>query len=213
MDINSLEPNSHKYRQTKAQEKTEDIVPKKHVEKVINGKATVRKRGLGKKFIDIFFNGDITDVKSYLIFDVLVPSIKETINNLINRGTEMILFGEATKSSTTKRATSSGTYVSYGSPYRGEREKLPSSTRNRMVRRFDDIKFESRGDAEQILDTLAELMDIYHQATVGDLYDAVGITPEWTEDVESYGWTDISGARVTRIRDGYILEMPRCVKL
>lgn len=212
MDINSLEPNAHRYRQAKIQGEKEETPPKKHVEKVISGNATVRRRSLGRKFIDIFFNGDITDVKSYLIFDVLVPSIKETINSLINKGTEMILFGETTKS-VTKKSTSSGTYVSYGSPYRGERERLPSSNRNRVLRRFDDIKFENRGDAENVLDTLAELMDIYHQATVGDFYDAVGITNDWTEDVDNYGWTDISGARVSRVRDGYILEMPKCTKL
>ena len=211
MDINNLEPNSHKYRQAKVNATEEKQMPKKKVEKVISGSATVRKRGLWRRFIDIFFNGDAKDVKSYIVFDVLVPSIKETINSIINKGTEMILFGESSRSS--KKSSSGGTYVSYGSPYRGDREKLPSSNRNRMVRRFDDIKFETRGDAEQVLDILMELLSVYNQATVGDFYDAVGITPEWTEDVESYGWTDISSARVSRIRDGYILEMPRCIKL
>ena len=159
----------------------------------------------------VFFYGDAKDVKSYLIFDVLIPSIKETINSLINKGTEMILFGDASRSSP-KKSTGSA-YVSYGSSYRTERERLPSSTRNRMVRRFDDIKFDTRGDAEEVIDVLTELATIYKQVTVGDFYDAVGITPEWTEDVENYGWTDISNVRVTRIRDGYILEMPRCVRL
>lgn len=210
MDINSLEPNSHKYRQAKAEGKTDQMMPKKKVEKVISGSATVKRRGLFRRFIDTFFNGDVKDVKSYLIFDVIVPSIKETINSIVNKGTEMILFGESTRSA---KKSGSGTYVSYGSSYRGERERLPSSTRNRMVRRFDDIRFETRGDAEQVLDILIELISIYNQATVGDFYDAAGITPEWTEDVDSYGWLDISGAKVNRTRDGYILEMPRCVKL
>lgn len=211
MDINSLEPNSHKYRQAKVAGQDDQKPVKKKVEKVITGSATIKKRSLLKRFIDTFFNGDAKDVKSYLVFDVLVPSIKETINSLINKGTEMILFGESSRSA--KKSPNNGTYVSYGSSYRGERERLPSSKQNRMIRRFDDIRFETRGDAEQVLDILLELISIYNQATVGDFYDAVGITPEWTEDVESYGWTDISSARVSRIRDGYILEMPRCIKL
>lgn len=207
MDINSLEPNSHKYRQEK--KPVTGDVPKKKIEKVISGTATLKKRGLGRRFMDVFFTGSGQDVKSYLIFDVLIPAIKETINNMINKGTEMILFGESSRPA--KKV--SGNYVSYSSSFKGEREKIAPSRQNRMIRRFDDIKFESRADAEHVIDILAEVMSIYNQATIGDLYDAVGITPDWTDNVEEYGWTDLSGTHVSRIRDGYILEMPKCIKL
>lgn len=211
MDINSLEPNSHKYRREKGNGDPA-VQERPRVEKVISGTATIKKRSLAKRFVDTFFAGDMRDVKSYLIFDVMVPAIKETIDSLINKGTEMILFGEATKPAS-KNRISGGTYVSYGSSFRPEREKLVPSRQNRMLRKFDDICFETIGDANQVVDILTELIDLYHQATVGDFYDAAGITPEWTEADENYGWTDLSTARVVRTRAGYIIDLPKCVRL
>lgn len=211
MDINNLEPNSHKYRQEKAKVSGE-LTERHRVEKVISGTATVKKRSLTKRFVETFFAGDMKDVKSYLIFDVMVPAIKETINSLINKGTEMILFGESTRSPS-KNRISGGTYVSYGSSFRNEREKLVPSRQNRMLHKFDDICFETIGDANQVVDILTELISLYHQATVGDFYDAAGVTPEWSDSTENYGWTDLTGVRVVRTRAGYIIDLPRCVRL
>lgn len=212
MDINSLEPNSHKYRQQKASTDVNEA-PKRRVERVVSTPGVIKKKGLGRRFIDDFFNGNVKDVKAYLIYDVLIPSIKETINSLINKGTEMILFGESSRPSSNRKATASGTYISYGSTFRSDRERLPSSARNRLVRKFDDIEFKSRAAAEEALDILTELMDVYHQVTVSDLYDTAQISHEWTEDVEGYGWTDISNVRIIPTREGYVLDMPKCVKL
>lgn len=210
MDINSLEPNSHKYRREKAMEAAPP--EKKRFEKVISGTATVHKKSLIKRFFEIFFSGDVKDVKSYLLFDVIFPSMKETLCNLVNKGTEMLIYGESSRPVSKKPGGT--TYVSYSSSYRQpEREKLAPSRQNRMSHRFDDICFETRGDAEQVVDILVEAVSIYGQVTVGDLYDAAGITPDWTDDVENYGWTDLAGIGIVRIRNGYILDLPKCVRL
>ena len=219
MDINSIEPNSNKYRQEKLKEKYEQglsdgaggLVPKKKREKVVLGGATIKKKSLTKRFVETFFAGNVTDVKSYLIFDVLFPAIKETIASMITKGSEMILFGEPSHAS--RKRTGDTTYISYGSSYRNEKERRTPSIQNRMARRFDDIKLDSREDAERIVGALEEIMDIYKQVTIGDLYDAVGITPEWSDRAEEYGWADLNGIHVSRVRDGYILEMPKCIKL
>ena len=44
-------------------------------------------------------------------------------------------------------------------------------------------------------------------ATVRDLYEMVGIRAAHTD--EKYGWVDIRDARVDRVRDGYVLDLPR----
>lgn len=208
MDINSLEPNSHKYRQEKVTNKPERL-ERKRLEKVISGTAIIQKKGLIKRFIETFFVGDTKDVKSYLIFDVLIPSIKETLNSLVNKGTEMILFGDSSRPAAKR---SGGTYVSYGSAYKNDRERTPSR-QNRMVRKFDDVVFETRGDAEQVIDILMECISLYDQATVADFYDAAGISSDWAEPTDDYGWTDLSSVNIMRIRNGYILDLPKCVKL
>ena len=46
-------------------------------------------------------------------------------------------------------------------------------------------------------------------ATIGDLYDLVGMTGDFTDN--KWGWDNLSRASTTRVRDGYILVLPRPV--
>ena len=71
----------------------------KIVESVINGDEFVsRRRSLGRKIIDVLFNGDIQDVKSYVVNDVFIPAVKETIFEMVNKGLDMVLFGGSSRS-------------------------------------------------------------------------------------------------------------------
>ena len=72
---------------------------------------------------------------------------------------------------------------------------------------FDEIILETRGEAEEVLSHLVDLTIDYQQATVADLYDLVGITSNFTDN--KYGWTDLRSASVTRVRDGYLINLPR----
>lgn len=216
MDINNLEPNSHKYRQEGNKPKTvsspEAPQKKEDIAKVLSGNAKLRRRGLTKRFADIFFAGDIKDVKTYIFTDVLVPAIKETFRDIWTKGLDMMLWGD-TAPRKKSSSSSGGTYISYGSSFRSDsKERLPSK-QNRLLHRFDDIVLESRADAEELIETLNDRIKRYGEATVGDLYDVLEITPTWADDVEAWGWTDIRSASITRNREGYIVELPPCVKL
>ena len=71
---------------------------------------------------------------------------------------------------------------------------------------FDEIVIQSRIEAETILDSLRLLIEKYEVATVTDLYKCVGITADFTDN--DWGWYDISGAAVVRIREGYLVDLP-----
>ena len=77
---------------------------------------------------------------------------------------------------------------------------------------YDDIVFETRGDADLVLDQLESAINTYGIASVADLYDLAGITCR-SYTANKYGWSDIRSAKVVRIRDGYILELPRTVQI
>ena len=79
IDINDLQPNSHKY---KAENQNKPGTEKK-VEKVINGTAKVRKKTEARKFADIFISEDVSNVKEYIFMDVLVPGIKKAISDIV----------------------------------------------------------------------------------------------------------------------------------
>ena len=56
-----------------------------------------------------------------------------------------------------------------------------------------------------------ELIETYGSATVADLYDLVGITCNYTDN--KYGWTNLRNAEPIRVRDGYMLKMPKALPI
>ena len=174
----------------------------KKVEKVISGTVRTREKSIGKKFSETFLGDDIQSVKGYIIFDVIIPAIKDTISNVVSNGVEMLLFGE-TRSVGKKRNES---YTSYSNYYKKDSRK--EHKRETSIHNFRDIIFDNRGEAEDVLGNLVDIIYDYGTASVADLYDLVGVTGSFSDN--RYGWSNLSGARVNRARGGgYIIDLPR----
>ena len=56
----------------------------------------VSKKSLGAKFADAFISDAAKDLKSYIVWDVIVPGIKDTIMNGLN----MVFYGNTSSRST-----------------------------------------------------------------------------------------------------------------
>ena len=89
---------------------------KKQVESVVDQPAKVREKGLGGRLADIFLSENASKVKSYIVSDVIIPAIKDTIVNIVQNGVEMLFYGETTASPRGKKSDG-GTYVSYNGYY------------------------------------------------------------------------------------------------
>ena len=70
---------------------------------------------------------------------------------------------------------------------------------------------DNRGEAEIVLSRMDELIDTYGIVTIADLYDLAGVTGDYTTN--NYGWTNIRNAEVVRVRDGYIIKMPKAMPI
>lgn len=178
----------------------------KKVEKVVSGKARVKKKSGISKLKDNLISEDVDSVKSYAITDVLIPAAKKAISDIVTNGIDMILYGE-TRS---KKDSNSISYVSYdrfsGRDSRSSRNS--SSYRRSSYYTYDDIILDSRGEAEEVLRQMDAIIEEFDVASVADLYDLVGISRNFTD--QRYGWDNLSDARVERLRDGgYMLRMPR----
>lgn len=181
--------------------------PEKKVEKVVTGTTKARKKSEAKKFASIFVPDDMASVKSYILMDVIVPGIKNAISDAVN----IMLFGETRRTSTRK---SSGSKVSYQRYYDEKRDDRREYSRPRVADGFeyDDIIFETRGDAILVLESMDAAIASYGMVSVADLYDLAGVTCR-SYTANKYGWTDIHNAKAVRIRDGYILQLPRTVQI
>jgi gp067 len=71
--------------------------------------------------------------------------------------------------------------------------------------------FASRVEAYEVLDRLNDQIKNFDIATVGDLLDLAGITSTHVD--ENWGWRTLATTQVRRVRDGYILDLERPVKI
>lgn len=196
-----IKPNSHKY---KAEQKA---AQEKKVTKVVKGTVKTKKRSDIHKLTDIFISEDVTNVKSYILMDVLVPAIKKAISDIVRDGIDMILYGDSGRS---KRSTNAG-YVSYRD-YSSRRDSDRfSDDRIRGSYNYDDITFQSKADAQDVLDGMDDLIENYKVVTVADLYDLIGKSCNYTDN--KYGWTNLRNAEVLHGRDGWKIKLPRALPI
>ena len=199
--MEDYKPNSHKA-------KAEAAVAEKKVEKAVTGPVKVKKKSEMSKLKDIFISEDAGNVKSYVIMDVLIPALKKAVSDIVTNGIDMILYGETGRN----KRSSTASNVSYRSYYdRREDDRRYSSNRTVSGYSYNDIILETRGEAEEVLSRLDELIETYKIATVADLYDLVGITGNYTDN--KYGWTNIRNAEAIRVRDGYVLKLPKALPI
>lgn len=196
--MEDYKPNSHKYKAEQAAKASEE----KKVEKVVKGTVKTKKKGEISKFKELVISEDASNVKSYILMDVLIPAFKKAVSDIVTNGIDMILYGETGHSKRNSR-TSTVSYRDYYDRKDDRRYDRPRS----IGYTYDDIILESRGEAEEVLDSLCDLIETYQIASVADLYDLVGETPEYTDN--KYGWTNLRNADVERVRDGYRLKLPK----
>lgn len=193
--------NSHKSKK-RDKPNTDD----KKVDRVIEGKVVVKKRGFWRKLNEALTSDDSQSVGSYIMWDVLIPAFKSMILDAGSQGLERALYGEVRAKSRPGEGRVAYNRMYKGStPIREGRREISNSARRSHD--FREIILETRSEAEEVIDRLVDLIDSYDVATVSDLYDLVGITGNFVD--EKWGWNDLRSAKATRVREGYLLELPR----
>lgn len=176
---------------------------KRKVDKVITGTAKAKPNEV-RKFAGLIVSDDASNVGNYVLMDVLIPTFKKAVVDVV----EMILFGEKGGK---RRSDGRPSYRSYYD----DRNDRPRKAAN-MTGRFDydDISFDSRGDAELVLDQMRDLVDGdrgYGLVTVADMYDMAGLPAPFT--ARKYGWFNLRTAEVIRGRDGFYIRLPKAMPI
>ena len=192
-------PNSFKYKEELKQKDSTDL--KKVAQPVVTSVKT-KKKGEFQKFLEAFVVEDLSNIGSYITKDIIVPTIQNTIIDIVTGGVSM-LFGRGART-----ASKPGPYhyTNYSTPKTSSPKPIYDSGSRRGYD-YDDIVLATRGDAEEVLTRMDELIETYGMVSVGDLYDLVGRTCNYTD--YKYGWTNIRDASVERARDGYVLRLPK----
>lgn len=205
---------------TPSTSKAQPAIEGKKVEQITTGEVLRRKKPLGARLKALFISGDSKTVWGFIAGDVLVPAVKDLIADATTQGVERMVFGEARRRG--PRGFGGG-YVGHNrydgyfrpggtpsSPWSSNRPEMRRdiSPQGRSSHNFDEIILESRGEAEQVVDTLRDMVSQYGSASVSDLYGLVGISSAYTD--QKYGWNNLQGANVQHVRGGaYLLNLPR----
>lgn len=189
---------------------TEEV---RKIDKVVEGQVVRRKRPIGKRIKETFLGGDSKSVFEYVVQDVFIPAVRDMIADAGQQGLERMLYGEArsvgrrsgVRPGDPRRHTNYNGISRPTAPARFEERNL--SRRARATHDFGEIVLATRPEAEAVLEGLFALLDQYEVATVSDLYEMVGESSQFTD--RNWGWTDLRGSDIRRIREGYLLDLPR----
>lgn len=179
----------------------------KNVERVTSEDPIRRRKSLGKQFKSTFFSGDARSAFRYVVFDVLVPAAKEAIAEAGREGIDRLVFGDSKRKRSAPPSGPTG-YVSYNKYAMGGASEppRPMSRKARARHDFDEIVLMSRAEADEVIDRMFDILGRYDSVSVADLYQMTGI--EETHTDYKWGWRELRGAGVARVRNGYLLDLP-----
>ena len=195
----NYQPNSNKFKKEEAEKAAE-----KRAKKVVSAPAKTKKKNEIRKLADVFISEDATNVKSYILMDVLIPAVKKAVYDIVTSGVDMILYGGTGGGSKRRINADRVSYRDYNR-ISDRRDDTPSRSNNAFD--YEDIVFQTRGDAIAVRDQMDDLIEAYGVVRVSDIYDMAEMTAPYTAN--RYGWTSIRTAEPVRVRDGYVLKLPR----
>jgi hypothetical protein len=181
----------------------------RNVERVTSAEATQRPRGLGRRFRETFISGNARSAGEYMVMEVVIPAIQDTMIDAFQGGVERLIRGE----SRSRRTMSTSSYSNLPHVnYQGMSSNKPPSTRalsqkSRTRHDFGEIVIPNRQEAEEVLDRLYDILSRYGSVPVADLYELTGIHSSHAD--HKWGWTSLRGAKIRTMRNGgYLLDLP-----
>ena len=175
-------------------------------------KARVKRESTAKKVIGEIIREDAHSVGETVLWDVIIPTVKNLISDTVTRGIESMLYGGDSRP---RSRSSYSDYSGYSRP-KGTRDR-PAERRERRSARHaeperNEIIFDTRSDANDVIDRMSDLIDQYGQVSLADLNALIGASSNFIDD--NWGWTDMGSFDVRQVRDGFMLthDEPQSLK-
>lgn len=175
-------------------------------------KARVKRESTAKKVVGEIIREDVRSVGETVLWDVIIPTVKNLISDTVTRGIESMLYGGDSRP---RSRSSYSDYSGYSRP-KGTRDR-PAERRERRSARHaeperNEIIFDTRSDANDVIDRMSDLIDQYGQVSLADLNALIGASSNFIDD--NWGWTDMGSFDVRQVRDGFMLthDEPQSLK-
>lgn len=175
-------------------------------------KARVKRESTARKVVGEIIREDVSSVGETVLWDVIIPTVKNLISDTVTRGIESMLYGGDSRP---RSRNSYSDYSGYSRP-KGDRDRPAERRKQRSARHAEpernEIIFDSRSDANDVIDRMSDLIDQYGQASLADLNALIGASSNFIDD--NWGWTDMGSFDVRQVRDGFMLthDEPQSLK-
>ena len=152
---------------------------------------------------------DLDKVGETLLYDNLLPAVKNTITNFLKAFIDQLFYGESKtnygSSASTYHNSYNGSSSSGGKPRNDFRDSGDYFI-------FTSSEITSRGDGEATLYKLGRVLDDWGYVTVSNLYSMCNETAPYTYN--GHGWRSLHGATVSMAPGGqYCIKLPRPIVL
>lgn len=174
-------------------------------------KARVKRESTARKVVGEIIKEDARSVGETVLWDVIIPTVKNLISDTVTRSIESMLYGDS-------RPRSRNNYSDYSgySRQKGGRDRPVERRERRSARQAEpernEIIFDTRSDANDVIDRMSDIIDQYGQASLADLNALIGASSNFIDD--NWGWTDMGSFNVRQVRDGFMLthDEPQSLK-
>lgn len=191
-------------------------------DKQIKGKQCKKaKKSAFQLFKESFIAEEIGDLKEYVVKDLIVPMIKDSICDGISNSLSMMLYGEKRdyrrRGYYDGRSSSGVRYYNYStqgySSSRRDKRDERDSRRYASPAAFDMAVAENMDDAKDILDELADIYDDYGSVSIAQYHQACRLPT--TPEEHNWGWYSLVDVRLKpdRATGEVLIWMPKAVSL
>ena len=160
-----------------------------------------------------FVKEDITTVRDYVLFDILIPNLKRGIVDMITGALGQALGVQIPRTTTFSRDT--GVTRQYRTDYAANSRILRDPIRDRSEARYDrhnvrELMFYSEERALDVLTYLIDICDQKGRVSVFMFYDKANITNGNSYINKEWGWRNLDGVKVDEIEVGpeYLDDFP-----
>ena len=148
-----------------------------------------------------------------------MPAIMDTIYDSIMSALGMTFYQKADRRRNSGGGNGLGSkftnYSAISTPsIRKERTPAYGGSKG-SLKSFDNLVFDSKGEAEDVRDSMIEALDRYGYLTVLEFYDIAQVTVDNFTD-QNWGWKRDSIGQMKILGDsanGYYINLPRCEPL
>lgn len=183
-----------------------------HISNPVTTNVVVKKESEAKRFGKSFFSEDAKTVGSHVRDDVVIPSAKKLLSDVVKSAIDWLLYG----SKGSRNVTGVGN-ISYGSYYTRNglvnANPIPASPspmiqpQKPTLYSVNDVIIYDRGDAEAVLLNMQKAIQDYGMVSVADFYQLVN--QKFEPNDNNWGWFDLKTAEIMRVDNGFSIRFPK----